>query len=157
MISEFGKVIIFIAGALLFLMITLAVSFLIRPQKPNSEKLSTYECGEETIGSAWKNFPIRYYTIALIFLIFDVEVIFLFPWAVVFGKKEYLSVTQGEWTKILLIELIFFVAILVVGLVYIWAKGYLTWKKPAPLQPQILHPLPETIYKKYNQKQSEGL
>lgn len=153
MLSEFGKILIFIADAVIFLLIALGVSALLRPRKPNPEKLSTYECGEEALGSAWLNFPVRYYVIALIFLIFDVEIVFLFPWSIVFGKKNYYEATQGTWTWFALAEMFVFIFILALGLAYVWAKGYLDWAKPQVSKPQIPNPLPEKIYEKFNQEQ----
>lgn len=153
MLSEFGKILIFIVGAILFLLISLGIATLLRPKKPNPEKLSTYECGEAAIGSAWLNFPIRYYVVALIFLIFDVEIVFLFPWSVVFGKKEYFEATQGSWTWLALGEMFVFIIILALGLAYVWVKGYLDWEKPRPTQPQINNPLPDKIYEEFNEKQ----
>jgi NADH-quinone oxidoreductase subunit A len=81
--------------------------------------METYECGEESEGSAWLQFNIRFYVIALIFLIFDVEVVFLFPWAVVFKEMGLLA----------LIEMGIFLLILVVGLAYVWVKADLNWVK----------------------------
>src|SRR5262249_45553188 len=72
---------------------------LIRPAKPDAEKLSIYECGEPTIGSAWIQFDLRYYVVALLFVIFDVEVVFFFPWAVVFGKSNTLAQTDRAETR----------------------------------------------------------
>jgi NADH-quinone oxidoreductase subunit A len=74
-----------------FILVHLLAGQLIRPAKPNAEKLTIYECGEPTIGSAWVQFDLRFYVVALLFVIFDVEVVFFFPWAVVFGKATALG------------------------------------------------------------------
>ena len=92
---------------------------LLRPKKPNELKLSTYECGEEAFGSSWIRFDMRFYSVALIFLLFDLEIAFLFPWAAVF-KDPSLG-------GIVVIEGLIFVGILFLGLVYVWAKGDLDW------------------------------
>ncbi len=97
----------------------LFIQRLVAPSKPNYEKLSTYECGEVPQGSAWVQFNIRFYVIALIFLIFDVEVVFLFPWAVVFKELGLLA----------FVEMAIFLLILIVGLIYVWKKSDLDWVK----------------------------
>ena len=95
----------------------LAFSHLVSPKKPGKIKSATYECGEETIGSSRIQFNVGYYLFGLIFLVFDVEAAFLFPWAVVLREMGVAG----------LIEVIVFVAILVVGLIYAWRKGALEW------------------------------
>jgi NADH-quinone oxidoreductase subunit A len=82
---------VFVALGVFFLLIHLLIGRLIRPARPAAEKLTIYECGEPTVGSAWVQFDLRYYVIALLFVIFDVEVAFFFPWALVFGKSNALS------------------------------------------------------------------
>jgi NADH-quinone oxidoreductase subunit A len=84
---------VFLVVGVFFLFIHLVIGRLIRPVKPDAEKLTIYECGEPTIGTAWVQFDLRYYVIALLFVIFDVEVAFFFPWATVFGKASTLSQT----------------------------------------------------------------
>jgi NADH-quinone oxidoreductase subunit A len=96
----------------------------IRPRKPTPVKQSIYECGFETLWGTWNRFNFRYYTFALIFVIFDVEVVFLFPWAASFRA---MSVEPGLGTFVLL-EMAVFVAILVVGWLYAWRKGALEWR-----------------------------
>ena len=99
--------------------VPLLISKLVAPANKTREKLETYECGEEVEGSAWLQFNIRFYVIALIFLIFDVEVVFLFPWAVVFKDMGIVA----------LVEMGIFLTILLVGLAYVWVKGDLDWVK----------------------------
>jgi len=124
-LTEFGKVLIFFIVGVIFVAAGLVFAWLIRPSRPYPGKLATYECGEEPIGDSWIKFNIRFYVIALIFLIFDVEVVFLFPWAVVFqGLGLYAF-----------IEMAVFLAILLVGYAYVWVKGDLDWDKPAPFIP----------------------
>jgi NADH-quinone oxidoreductase subunit A len=86
-----GYLLIFIVVAVGFVFIHLMIGKLVRPIKPDPEKLTIYECGEPTIGSAWIQFDLRFYVVALLFVIFDVEVAFFFPWAVVFGKANTLA------------------------------------------------------------------
>ncbi len=87
------------------------------PKKPNPIKQTTYECGIETVGDSWVQFKVQYYIFALVFLVFDVETVFLFPWAVKLGQLGLFAVMEG----------IVFISILVVGLVYTWRKGMLEW------------------------------
>jgi NADH-quinone oxidoreductase subunit A len=155
MLSEFGKILVFIVGATLFVLVALAVSYLIRPKRPNAEKLSTYECGEEAIGSAWRFFNIRFYIVALIFILFDVEIVFLFPWATVFGRKELHDATQGSWTWFAIAEMFIFIFILGLGLAYVWAKGYLDWVRPRVIIPEVKNVVPKQLYESINQKYSE--
>jgi NADH-quinone oxidoreductase subunit A len=84
-------ILIFLGVGVFFLFIHLALGKLLRPIKPDAEKMTIYECGEPTIGSAWVQFDVRYYVVALLFVIFDVEVAFFFPWAVVFGTSNKLA------------------------------------------------------------------
>ncbi|MCX5779099.1 MAG: NADH-quinone oxidoreductase subunit A [Elusimicrobia bacterium] len=93
------------------------MSYLIAPDKPSKEKLSTYECGEPPVGFAWVQYNVRYYIFVLMFLIFDVETIFLFPWAVSFRDIGMIALT----------EMFVFLSILLLGLAYAWRKGALEW------------------------------
>ncbi|MGF1515396.1 MAG: photosynthetic/respiratory NAD(P)H-quinone oxidoreductase subunit C [Elainellaceae cyanobacterium] len=97
--------------------LALGASYILRPKREGIERRTTYESGMEPIGNAWIQFNIRYYMFALVFVIFDVEVVFLYPWAVAFNQLGLLA----------FIEVLIFVAILVVGLVYAWRKGALEW------------------------------
>ncbi|MBY0525882.1 MAG: NADH-quinone oxidoreductase subunit A [Gemmataceae bacterium] len=86
-----GYVLLFVAVGVGFILIHLVAGKLLRPNRPDAEKMTIYECGEPTIGSAWVQFDLRFYVVALLFVIFDVEVAFFFPWAVVFGKTNMLA------------------------------------------------------------------
>ncbi len=90
---------------------------LLAPKKPNPIKQQTYECGIETVGNAWVQFKAQYYVFALAFLVFDVEAVFLFPWAVAFDHLPLFAVFEGA----------LFILILIAGLVYLWRKGALQW------------------------------
>ena len=117
MYRDFGTIFIFIFMGVVLVYLPLLIQKLIAPNNPNPDKLATYECGEESEGSAWVQFNIRFYVVALIFLIFDVEVVFLFPWAVVFKEMGLLA----------LIEMGIFLLILIAGLAYVWVKSDLEW------------------------------
>ena len=119
MYRDFGTVFFAVMLGIVMVAIPLVISWLIAPSNKTKDKLDTYECGEEAEGSAWLQFNIRFYIIALIFLIFDVEVGFLFPWAVVFKEMGLLA----------LIEMGIFLLILIAGLAYVWVKSDLNWVK----------------------------
>jgi NADH-quinone oxidoreductase subunit A len=95
----------------------LLIPRIIAPKKPNRIKSQTYECGIETVGETWVQFRVQYYIFALVFLIFDVETVFLFPWAAAFGQLPLFAVLEGA----------LFILILVAGLLYAWRKGALEW------------------------------
>jgi NADH-quinone oxidoreductase subunit A len=108
----------FVVIGAVFVVVTLATSWLLSPKKPDPEKLKTYECGVEPIGSPWIQFRIGYYVYALLFVVFDIETVFLYPWAVVYGRSGIF----------ILVEMVVFIAILAVGLAYAWKEGALQWR-----------------------------
>ncbi len=117
MFFNFANVLIFLIVGSVFVALNLAVSRLLQTKLFMEEKFIPYECGEDPIGDTRIKFNTRFYVIALIFLIFDVEVVFLFPWAVVFRGIGLLA----------FVEMLIFIAVLLVGLAYVWAKGDLEW------------------------------
>ncbi len=119
MYRDFGTVFLFVIIGAVLLTVALLLAKLLSPSRPSKSKLSTYECGEEAEGSAWVKFNIRYYVIALVFIIFDVEILFLFPWAVVYKELGWLA----------FFEMAIFLIILIVGLIYVWKKKDLDWVK----------------------------
>jgi len=131
MLGHYATVLIFVVVGLVFAALALIVAKILRPRNPNYAKMTTYECGELPVGSAWVRFNVRYYLIALFFLIFDVEVIFLYPWAVVF---KHLFPVPGLGALVFW-EMVIFLAILSTGLAYIWAKGDLDWVKKLTERP----------------------
>lgn len=136
MLTEFGKILIFIILAIVFVTITLFLSKLIRPNRPSHEKQKVYECGENAEGSPWIKFNIRFYVIALIFLIFDVEVVLLFPWALTYKEFGVYGFVVG----------FIFLMVLGLGMAYEWRKGDLEWARPEPKPPkldEILNPKSE--------------
>jgi NADH-quinone oxidoreductase subunit A len=151
-ISEFGKILVFIITGFVLVAVTLFVGKLVAPDKPNDEKLTSYECGEEPTGNAWIPFNPRFYVIALIFLLFEVEMVFIIPWATIFGSHELIA-TDARWAKFTLIEMFIFMGILILGLVYVWRKGDLNWIKPNAEIPHTDVLIPASLYEKLNTEQ----
>jgi NADH:ubiquinone oxidoreductase subunit 3 (subunit A) len=121
MLFSFSSVLIFLGVGFVLLAVALILSKLLQPAGTDApDKYIPYECGELPEGSAWIRFNIRFYVCALIFIIFDVEIIFLLPWAVVFRKMGPFAFVEG----------VVFIAILAIGLAYVWRKGDLAWIKP---------------------------
>ncbi|MDF7821755.1 NADH-quinone oxidoreductase subunit A [Runella sp. MFBS21] len=154
MLSEFGTIFLFILTAIVLIISMLGIAKLLRPTRPNEEKLSTYESGEDPLGNANIPFNIRFYVVALVFLLFEVELIFLFPWAVVFGQANLIEQTDGLWGWFSLTEMLIFVGILALGLAYAWAKGYLDWIRPQPKVPEVESKVPMSLYQQINEKYS---
>ncbi len=150
-LSDFGEILLFLIAGILFVVGALLTSRLIRPNRPNVEKLSTYESGEETTGTTWTQFNIRFYIIALIFLLFEVEIIFLFPWSTIFANEKLIAETQGAWGWFALTEMIIFILILALGLAYAWVNGHLDWIKPEPKPTEFKSPVPKELYDKVNE------
>jgi NADH-quinone oxidoreductase subunit A len=136
MLTEFGKIFVFILTAILFVIVAIFASKLIRPSRPTKEKLLTYECGENIEGSPWVKFNIRFYVVALIFLIFDVEVVLLVPWAFVYKQFGMAGFAVGA----------IFLILLGLGMAYEWRKGDLEWARPKPVPP---------VLKKKNEPEEE--
>jgi NADH-quinone oxidoreductase subunit A len=124
-VGNFATVLIFVLVGFAFAGIALGAAKLLRPSNPSHAKMTTYECGELPVGSSWVRFNVRFYLIALFFLIFDVEIVFLFPWAVVF---KHLCPVPGLGALVFW-EMVIFLGILSMGLAYIWVKGDLDWVK----------------------------
>jgi NADH-quinone oxidoreductase subunit A len=126
---------IFLAFGVGFVFVNLAVGALARPKAPNPEKLAVYECGEPTIGSSWVQFDLRFYIVALVYLIFDVEVALFYPWAVAYGSAAELAnkfgLTVFEVRRVALIDMLVFFGVLLVGFAYLWRFGYLDWVRSA--------------------------
>jgi len=121
---DYANVLIFMGLGILLCALMMGLGSLLRPSNPQRSKLTTYECGEEVEGDSWINFNIRFYLVALVFVIFDVEVAFIYPVVAVF--KQWVADGNGLFA---LIEVFLFVGILVLGLVYVWVKGDLQWIK----------------------------
>ena len=119
-LTAHASILIFMAAIVGCLVFALVLWRVLRPERKSEEKLTTYECGEEPVGNAWIQFNIRFYVFALIFIVFDVEAVFLLPWATVFRALGPLAYVEG----------LVFIAILAVALAYVWRKGDLAWVRP---------------------------
>ena len=125
MYNDYIPVIVFTGLAIALLILPLIIQHLVSPRhNKDNDKLMSYECGEVPEGSAWVKFNIRFYIIALVFIIFDVEVVFLFPWSAVY--QSFIASGNGF---LVLIEMLLFVIILTIGFAYVWIKGDLDWVK----------------------------
>jgi NADH-quinone oxidoreductase subunit A len=135
MYFDFANVFIFLAFGAFFVVLNVSIlSRLLRPTVKDPLKETTYECGEPPVGSGWVRFDFRFYTVALIFLIFDVEVAFLYPWAIVFQEVKGLAAGTSDAVRfplVIFLEMVVFLGLLLVGFVYVWAKGDLSWIKTA--------------------------
>ena len=151
-LTALGQILIFVVGGILFLLVTLLISRLLRPHRPNPEKLASYESGEEPQGGAWVQFNLRFYVLALIFLLFEVEIVFLFPWATVFAKEEWMVQTEGAWGVYSLVEMIIFIILIGLGLAYVWVNGHLNWSKPDPEPTEFVSPVPKELYDQLNER-----
>lgn len=136
MYFQLGNILVFTILGLGFCAVHLAIGRLLRPHNPEAKKLTTYECGELPTGGAWINFNIRFYLIALVFLVFEIEIAFIIPVAVAF--RDWVLKGQGLFA---LTEILLFLGILAVGLVYVWAKRDLEWIKR--MQPEAEEQLPK--------------
>ncbi len=116
-LSQYLFVALLLLGAIGFALAPLLVVFLVAPSKKSRSKSDTYECGLLTTGETWVRFRIQYYIFALMFVVFDIETVFLYPWAVAYAGLGAFA----------LVEMIVFLALLTVGLAYAWAKGVLKW------------------------------
>lgn len=115
--ADYSVVLVFLIAGIAIVLFVFLLSRLIAPHNPYTVKNETYECGEPAIGQSWIQFNNHFYIFGLIFVIFDVEAIFLFPWAVAYKSLGYFA----------FVEMMIFIAILLVGLVYAWKKGALKW------------------------------
>jgi NADH-quinone oxidoreductase subunit A len=121
---QYANVLIFMGLGIALCALMMGLGALLRPANPERSKLTTYECGEVVTGDSWINFNIRFYLVALIFVIFDIEVAFMYPVLAVF--REWVWSGRGAFA---LAEIAVFVAILISGLIYVWRKGDLQWVK----------------------------
>jgi NADH-quinone oxidoreductase subunit A len=119
-LAQHATILVFLAAVAGSLVLALVLWGALRPSRFSEEKLTTYECGEDPVGNAWIQFNIRFYVFALIFVVFDVEAVFLLPWATVFRELGWLAYLEG----------LAFILILVVALAYVWRKGDLAWVRP---------------------------
>ncbi len=118
MLIEYIPILIFMSIAIGFACFAIAASYFLGQRKPTAAKQSPYECGVTTVGPTYRRIPIKYYIIALLFLLFDIEVVFLYPWAVIFKEMKVFA----------FITMVVFIGILLVAYIYIWKKGALEWE-----------------------------
>jgi NADH-quinone oxidoreductase subunit A len=124
MMENYFPILMFVLVGIAVGVLPIAMGFMLAPSRPDPEKLSPYECGFEAFEDARMKFDVRYYLIAILFILFDLEIAFLFPWATIFK-----DIVAAESIKLFgFIEMLIFVAVLVVGYVYAWAKGALEWE-----------------------------
>jgi NADH-quinone oxidoreductase subunit A len=126
---------IFVAFGAVFVFANLVIGAVARPRIPNPEKSAIYECGEPSIGSSWVQFDLRFYIVALVYLIFDVEVALFYPWAVAYGSAAELGKSIGmsvsQLRGVAIVDMLFFFGVLLVGFAYLWRFGYLDWVRSA--------------------------
>ena len=123
MLGVYLPIVVLVGIAAVFGLASVTLSSLIGQKKPSLVKLMPYECGNEPIGSARERFSVKFYLIAMLFILFDIEAVFLYPWAVIF--KSFIKAGLGSF---IFIEMLVFIAILFVGYIYIWKKGALEWE-----------------------------
>ena len=122
--ENYFPILMFVLVGIAVGVLPVAMGFMLAPSRPDPEKLSPYECGFEAFEDARMKFDVRYYLIALLFILFDLEIAFLFPWATVFK-----DIVAAESIRLFgFVEMLVFVAVLVIGYVYAWAKGALEWE-----------------------------
>ena len=122
--ENYFPILMFVLVGIAVGVLPVAMGFMLAPSRPDPEKLSPYECGFEAFEDARMKFDVRYYLIAILFILFDLEIAFLFPWATVF--KDIVATESIKFFGF--IEMLVFVAVLVIGYVYAWAKGALEWE-----------------------------
>jgi NADH-quinone oxidoreductase subunit A len=126
---------LFVGFGAAFVFANLVVGAVARPKLPNPQKSSVYECGEPSIGTSWVQFDLRFYIVALVYLIFDVEVSLFYPWAVIYGRASAMANELGmsafELRSVALVDMLFFFGVLLVGFAYLWRFGYLDWVRSA--------------------------
>ena len=118
MLTEYLAILIYVIIAVFFALFVIVATHLLGQRKPSAVKAAPYECGVTTIGSSFRRVPIKYYIIAMLFLLFDIEVVFLYPWAVVFKELKVFA----------FISMAVFIGILLIAYIYIWKKGALEWE-----------------------------
>jgi len=121
MLESYLPILILMGIAIAFGVVSILISIIIGPKNPNPEKLSTYESGVEPVGTAHSKFSVKYYLVAMLFIIFDIEIVFMYPWAVTFRSFDKGLMNYA------LIEMVVFILLLLIGLIYLFRKGSLKW------------------------------
>ncbi len=131
-ISDYLPLLIILIVAIGLASVLVGLSWILGPKKPSAAKLAPYECGVSPVGSARERFPVKFYLIAMLFIVFDIETVFLYPWAVTFTqwvKQPALTYVQGHQMQLFSLgEMITFIVILFVGYIYVWKKGAFEWE-----------------------------
>ncbi len=122
LLNSYIPVLVMVVGAIAIALILVGLSALLGPRRPSPAKTAPYECGVTPIGSARERFPIKFYLTAMLFILFDIETVFLYPWAVTYK-------TSGVLMLFNLLEMALFVVILFVGYIYVWRRGGLEWEE----------------------------
>lgn len=122
MLIDYLPLLIFFGIAVAFGVFVVIASYLVGQHKPTPSKMAPYECGVTTVGTSRRRIPIRYYLVAMLFLLFDIEIVFIYPWAVVFRE---LKASLGI---LIFFEMLVFIGILIIAYVYIWKRGALEWE-----------------------------
>ena len=119
MLADWAPILIFLILVTGFALVSVIGSFVVGMRKPSPEKLTPYECGMQPVGNARERFSVKFYLVAMLFLLFDIEAVFLFPWAVVYRDLKLFG----------FFEMLVFIAIVLAGYVYVWKKGALEWER----------------------------
>lgn len=150
-ISEYGKILLMAIIGIVMVSATILLARFLSPKNPNPIKLSTYECGEDALGNAWVQINPRFYVIALVFLLFDVELVFIFPWATVFGNQTLIA-ADARWGWLTMAEMAVFIGVLIMGLWYVWVRGDISWIRPTHRTPEVDVNVPRSAYQALNKK-----
>ncbi len=124
-------VLLFIIAGFMMAFAALVVGKFVRPTLSHPEKAAAYECGEPAVGKSWVQFDLRFYVVALVFIIFDVEIALFWPWAVVFGQADAATPEGAAIKTMAVYDMLFFFGVVVVGFLYLWRFGYLDWVRAA--------------------------
>lgn len=147
------SILTFTVSAVLMISVGSWMSKMLRPHRPTALKTSTYESGEEAVGDAWGQFNIRFYGIAVIFILFEIETIMLFPWATIWANSELNAATAGLWVHYTATSILLFIILLAVGLIYVWRQGHLaTPKRLRSSTPHLIAKVPKGYYDQINER-----
>jgi NADH-quinone oxidoreductase subunit A len=127
-------ILLFVIAGFLMAFAALFAGRFVRPALPHPEKTAVYECGEPTIGDSWVQFDLRFYVVALVFIVFDVEIALFWPWAVAFGSADAATQAGAGLKAVAFYDMLFFFGVVVVGFLYLWKYGYLDWVRAASSQ-----------------------
>lgn len=148
----FLEILTFVVGALLFVGIGTLVSFSLRPHNPNQAKLRTYESGEDPTGSSWGKFHTRYYIIAIVFMLFEIEMVLLVPWTTIWAHHALNEATSGLWAHYTAISTMLFVMLLTIGLAHVWRQGHLAGIQPPMPASSLASTIPKVYYDRVNSR-----